>query len=102
MNIPRQAIIRSAMAAVFFPLFLLSSDAGFSQGGPPPLPASQLDEWILAQSNWPDIFGDAPLRFLNLNTAPGWSRAGTALSVDTNRPAFLNLSVIDRSEERRV
>jgi hypothetical protein len=83
---------------VFCALLLLTVPA-FCQSGPPPLPPSQLDRWILAGPNWPDIFGDTPLGFTNLNTAPGWSRAGTALSVDTNCcPAFLNLSLIDEGE----
>jgi hypothetical protein len=52
----------------------------------------------LEQPNWSDRCGNAPLGFTNLNTAPGWSHDGTALSVDTNCPAFLNLPVISDGE----
>ena len=93
-------IITSRLTKLFNPsiaLFLLTVPA-FCQSGPPAFPAVQLNQWVLAQPNWPDIYGDASLRSANLNTAPGWSHAGTALSVDTNVPAFLNLSVMDDGE----
>jgi hypothetical protein len=67
---------------VFFALLL--SVPAFCQSALPPFPPIQLDRWTLAGPVWLDIFGDAPLGFTNLNTAPGWSKAGTALSVDTN------------------
>jgi alpha-tubulin suppressor-like RCC1 family protein len=85
----------SQLARVFLALFLLTIPA-FCQPGPPPLPITPLNFWYLDQPNWPDWWGDAPLRFANLNTAPGWaSDVGTALSVDTNCPAFLNYCVVD-------
>ena len=87
------------MSAVFFSLFLLSTDAGFSQGGPPPLPPSLLNQWILGQPDWLDLNGDAPLGFVGLNVASGWSRAGTALSVDTNVCAYLNLALTNKYNE---
>jgi hypothetical protein len=93
-------IIKSRLAKLpgtFFALLLLSVPA-FCQPGPPPFPPIQIDHWILAQPNWLDIYGDAPLGYIDLNTAPGWSKAGTALSVDTNCPAFLDLSAIDDGE----
>lgn len=82
-----------------FSLLLLFGMAGFSQPAPPALPPVQLDRWALAQPNWLDTYGGAPLGFANLNTAPGWSEAGTALSVDTNCPAFLDLNIEGRLDE---
>ena len=92
-----RCFVQTLTLAVF--ALLLWSVPAFCQSGPPPLPPSQLDRWILAGPNWPDIFGDAPLGFSNLNTAPGWSHAETALSVDTNCSAFLNLSMYDEFGE---
>ena len=91
---------KSRLAKLFgtrFTILLLTVPA-FCQPGPPPFPPIQLDRWILAQPNWSDIYGDAPLGYIDLNTAPGWSHEGTALSVDTNCPAFLNLPAIDDGE----
>ncbi len=93
---PGRSLVQTLTLAVFALLFLPLP--AFCLPGPPPLPPIQLNWWVLAGPNWPDIFGDAPPGFTNLNTAPGWSPAGTALSVDTNCPAFLNLSVIDKGE----
>ncbi len=84
--------------AAIFAAFIATMNPAFCQSGPPPLPPILLDDWILAQPDWLDIFRDAPPGFANLNTAPGWCHAGTALSVDTNCPAFLNLSVMDEGE----
>jgi hypothetical protein len=94
-------IIKSRLAKLpgTFCALLLFSVVAFGQSALPPFPPIQLDRWILEQPAWLDIFGDAPLGFTNLNTAPGWSKDRTALSVDTNcSPAFLNLPVTDDGE----
>ena len=48
-----------------------------------------LNFWLLEQPNWPDYYGDPARGFTNLNTVPSWDYTGTALSVDTNVPAYL-------------
>ena len=79
-------------------MVLLWTMPALCQSGPPPFPPIQLDRWILAQPNWLDIFDDAPISAGGLNVAAGWSQEGTALSVDTNAPAFLNLPATDDDE----
>jgi hypothetical protein len=85
---------RRLIQAFTFAFFALLPVPAFCQPGPPPLPPIQLNWWMLDQPDWTDIYGDAALGFTNLNVAPGWdSDAGTALSIDTNDSAFLNLPV---------
>jgi hypothetical protein len=95
MKNPQQLCRLFIRAFVFALLVVVLSVPGFCQSGPPALPFSLLDGWVLDQPDWLDIYGGPPLGFTNLNTAPGWSLAGTALSVDTNCGAFLDLTVID-------
>ena len=79
------------LIAAMFVAFIVTINVALCQS-PPPLPAMPLDLWVLAQTNWLDLFGDEPLGFAGLNVASGWGdRAETALSVDTNCPAYLNL-----------
>jgi hypothetical protein len=81
---------------------LVGSGLAFCQPAPPLLPAVQLNQWVLAQPDWADVYGDAALGFSALNVAPGWSEAGTALSLDTNCPAFLDLDFSDRFDEPSI
>ena len=84
---PRAAIFAAVIATI---------SPAFCEPGLPPLPAVPLNNWVLAQPDWPDRFDGNALSFSNLNTAPGWgNEAGTALSVDTNDGAYLNLSATD-------
>lgn len=63
----------------------------------PPTPPVILDRWGLAQPDWSDVFGEPAIAAEGLTTAPGWdTETGTALSVDTNVPAFLNLGATNR------
>jgi hypothetical protein len=89
MNIPQQALA--------FSLLILSVQPGFCQGPPPaplgsPLP---LNSWTLAAPPWSSDFGDLARGYSGLNEAPGWSEAGTCLSVDTNICAYLNFDVFE-------
>jgi hypothetical protein len=51
--------------------------------------------WTLEQPDWLSTYGDTALGFTNLGTQPSWSDAGTALSVDTNGVAWLDLYVYE-------
>ncbi len=63
-----------------------------AQSGPPQTPPIPGDAWSfypLESPPWVDGFGATPRAFTNLNAVPSWDYDGTALSVDTNLPAFL-------------
>jgi outer membrane protein assembly factor BamB len=70
-----------------------------AQSGPPPPPPSvwsdALNFWPLERPPWSSVFGDPARAFTNLATAPSWDYSGTALSIDTNVCAFLDLGVYE-------
>ena len=95
MNIPRCLIGQAAILAVLSSLFLVSIDIGFCQA-PPPIPAGSLfplNSWSLSAPPWESDYGDPARGYVGLNVQPGWSDAGTCLSLDTNECAFLNLEI---------
>ena len=70
----------------------LSADFGvLAQTGPPPLPPTPLAIWALDWTNWHNERHEPPLAFTNLNSVPSWMNS--ALSVDTNTTAFLDLPI---------
>jgi hypothetical protein len=70
----------------------LSADFGvLAQTGPPPLPPTPLAIWELDATNWHNLRHEPPLAFTNLNSVPSWMES--ALSVDTNTTAFLDLPI---------
>jgi hypothetical protein len=79
-------------------VLLLLVGPAFSQDGPPPLPpfsTADLNFWPLAKLPWKSQYDDPAMAFTNLNVAPSWYYEGTALSIDTNVPAFLELPVFE-------
>jgi len=60
---------------------------------PPPIPYRALSFWPLEAPPWESFSGEPARAFTNLNVAPSWDYEGTALSVATNVPAFLQLDV---------
>jgi len=54
-----------------------------------------LNAWPLASAPWKSLYGDPSLAFTNLHVVQGWYLPGTALSLDTNLPALLQLPVYE-------
>jgi hypothetical protein len=86
---------RAATAIVALAL-LSTPQPGICQSGPPqppPTPVGALYFLPLETPPWQSSSGKPAMASTNLNVAPSWDYAGTALSVDTNVPAFLQLYV---------
>ncbi len=101
MNIPRRLNGHAAIPAVLFSFLLLSSESGFGQGGPPPIPPGSqfpLNSWSLSAPPWDSDYGDPARSFTGLNVVPSWGEDGTCLSVDTNSQAFLNIEVYQQPD----
>ena len=79
-------------------LYVSSALAVAAQSGLPPLPvtsSADLNTWLLEVPPWKSTHGNPARNFTNLNIAPSWDYEGTALSIGTNAPAFLQLDVIE-------
>ncbi len=73
-------------------VLLLCAVPAFCQSGPPPpppFPVHAMAFYPLETPPWGDWFGLPARGFTNVNVAPSWDYAGTALSVDTNLPAYV-------------
>ncbi len=85
------------LLGILLALFLLA-DPAFCQPGPPippPIPAAARSFWPLEVPPWNSYSRQLAMAFTNLNVSPSWDYDGTALSVFTNVPAFLQLNVFE-------
>ena len=77
-------------------IWILSALVLAAQSGPPmppPIPTYTLAFWSLETPPWESFSSLAAISFTNLNVAPSWDYPDTSLLIDTNAPAFLQLSV---------
>jgi hypothetical protein len=82
---------------LFGAMYLLLLGIGKAQsGGPPqipPYPDDALMFYPLETPPWTDLYDDPAKGFTNLNVAPSWDYAGTAVSLDTNCGPYLQYYV---------
>lgn len=83
----RHRLIQRLMLGVF--AMLLSSLPAFCQPLPPPEPVAAVNFWELESLPWADGFGNPAAASVNVTTVPSWDYAGTALSVDSVLPAYV-------------
>ena len=87
-------LIQTFIPALF--VLVLWSAPAFCQSGPPPpppFPGRALAFYPLETPPWADWFGLPARGFTNVNVAPSWDYDETALSVDTNLPAYVQEDV---------